>query len=165
MNQRYCSGAVVQDMHAAPEVFARDKELYVQATTMPGAKIPHAWLIDERGVRISTLDIVGRGLLSLLTGLSGRSWVEAADALHLSFLRTVVIGTRAAQDVYCDWQRVREIDEAGALLVRPDGYIAWRMSAPVHDAAQAERLLRTALVAILDCPAYAPATARYQPVY
>ncbi len=157
MNQRYCSGAVVQDMHAAPEVFARDKELYVQATTTPGAKIPHAWLIDERGVRISTLDIVGRGLLSLLTGLSGQSWVEAADALHLSFLRAVVIGTRAAQDVYCDWQRVREIDEAGALLVRPDGYIAWRMSAPVHDAAQAERLLRTALAAILDCQVYARA--------
>jgi 2,4-dichlorophenol 6-monooxygenase len=164
MNQRYCSGAIVQDP-GVPEAFARDKELYVQATTRPGAKIPHAWLIDEYGMRISTLDIVGRGKLSLLTGLSGQSWVEAADALELPLLRTVVIGSRAAQDVYCDWQRIREIDEAGALLVRPDGFIAWRMSAPVHDAAQADRLLRTALGSILDWPAYAPSIDRYRHVH
>ena len=70
LNQRYCSGAIVEDVDV-PEAFARDKELYVQATTRPGAKLPHVWLIDEYGRRISTLDIVGRGKLSLLTGLSG----------------------------------------------------------------------------------------------
>jgi 2,4-dichlorophenol 6-monooxygenase len=134
-------------------VFARDRDLYLQATTLPGAKIPHAWLIDERGMRISTLDLAGRGMFSVLTGLSGQAWVKATHALELPFLRTVVIGARGAQDVYCDWQRVRGIDEAGALLVRPDGYVAWRMSPPVHDAAEAERLLRTALVSILDCAA------------
>ncbi len=165
LNQRYCSGAIVPDVDGMPEVFARDKELYVQATTRPGAKIPHAWLIDESGIRISTLDLVGRGKLSLVTGLSGQSWAEAAQALDLPFLRCVVIGSRAAQDVYCDWQRIREMDEAGALLVRPDGYIAWRMSAPVHDAAQAERLLKTALAAILDCPAYTAPIAEYPYVH
>jgi 2,4-dichlorophenol 6-monooxygenase len=153
MNQRYCSGAVVEEAGGVPEVFARDRDLYLQATTLPGAKIPHAWLIDERGMRISTLDLAGRGMFSVLTGLSGQAWVKATHALELPFLRTVVIGARGAQDVYCDWQRVRGIDEAGALLVRPDGYVAWRMSPPVHDAAEAERLLRTALVSILDCAA------------
>jgi 2,4-dichlorophenol 6-monooxygenase len=41
-------------------------------------------------------------------------------------LRTVVIGSPEAEDVYCAWQKVREVDESGALLVRPDGTVAWR---------------------------------------
>jgi 2,4-dichlorophenol 6-monooxygenase len=31
-------------------------------------------------------------------------------------------------DVVGDWTRLREIDDRGALLVRPDRYIAWRAS-------------------------------------
>ena len=43
MNQRYASGAVVADGTAEPE-YKRDRELYYQATTWPGAHLPHVWV-------------------------------------------------------------------------------------------------------------------------
>jgi 2,4-dichlorophenol 6-monooxygenase len=145
MNQRYASGAVLPDPEAGEEVWKRDAELYLQPTTRPGAKIPHAWLIDARGVRISTLDVVGKGKYSLVTGLSGQAWATAAERMNLPFMRTVVIGEKACQDVYCDWTRQREMDEAGALLVRPDGFIAWRHTSGVDDADTASAMLQSVL--------------------
>jgi len=64
----------------------------------------------------------------------------------------MVIGQAGAADPYCSWQRIREIAEAGALLVRPDGYVAWRHAGPVADAGEARRLLAAALAAVLDRP-------------
>lgn len=148
MNQRYVSSAVIPD--AGEEVWKRDPELYLQATTRPGAKIPHAWLIDRRGRKVSTLDVTGKGKFSLVTGIAGEAWVQAAQDLALPFLRTVVTGRDDALDAYCTWQRIRAIHEAGALLVRPDGYIAWRQTAPVHDAAEARQQLLDAIAAVLD---------------
>ncbi|MBC8742587.1 FAD-dependent monooxygenase [Paraburkholderia sp. UCT31] len=149
MNQRYASSAVIPDGQVGAEEWKRDQELYLQATSRPGAKIPHAWLIDKHGARVSTLDVIGKGKFSLVTGLSGSAWVKAAEELGLPFLRTVVTGANDSQDPYCDWQRVREVSEAGALLVRPDGYVAWRQSENVFDAAMAKGLLQSALSDVL----------------
>ncbi|MDO5681992.1 MAG: FAD-dependent monooxygenase [Propionibacteriaceae bacterium] len=148
LNQRYASSAVIED-GSAPEEFTRDKVRYLQATTRPGAKLPHAWLVDGRGRRTSTLDVTGQGLFSLVTGLSGQAWVEAAAALDLPYLRTVVIDEIGRQDLYGYWHDAREIAEAGALLVRPDGYVAWRQPEVVTDAVEAETQLRAALNAVL----------------
>ena len=133
LNQRYVSAAIIPDADAAPEMFARDPELHLQATTRPGARLPHVWLVDAQGRRASTLDHCGGGRFTLVTGLAGAAWVAAATALATPLLRVVVTGSTEAQDVYCDWQRVREIDEDGALLVRPDGYVAWRAMRGVAD--------------------------------
>ena len=35
--------------------------------------------------------------------------------------------TMFTTDLYCAWQRLREIDEAGVLLIRPHGDVAWRV--------------------------------------
>ncbi|QJY47458.1 FAD-dependent monooxygenase [Pseudonocardia broussonetiae] len=150
LNQRYASTAVVPDGDAGEEVFARDRELHLQATTRPGAKLPHAWLVDGAGRRTSTLDVTGKGRMSLVTGLSGGSWVRAAAKLDLPFLRTVVIGAPGAEDAYRDWARLREVHEAGALLVRPDGYVAWRHGDAVRDDDDALARLRSALSAALS---------------
>jgi 2,4-dichlorophenol 6-monooxygenase len=150
LNQRYSSTAVIADPTAAPEEFARDPQLYLAATTRPGAKLPHAWLVDEHGRRVSTLDVIGKGRFSLVTGLAGQAWVRAAGKLDLPFLRTVVIGAKGTEDPYCAWARVREIDEAGAVLVRPDGYIAWRMPTATSDDHEALAQLRGALSAALS---------------
>lgn len=150
MNQRYVSRAVLAE--PGEEHWQRDKECYLQATTRPGAKIPHAWLVDRRGKRISTLDVTGRGKFSLVTGLAGGAWARAAEALELPYLRTVVIGQPGTLDPYCTWQRLREIAEAGALLVRPDGYIAWRCLEAVHDEVVARDQLTAALDQVLDRP-------------
>jgi len=122
MNQRYESTAVIPDGSPA-EVFRKDKELYVQATTRPGARLPHVWLVGADGHRLSTLDLVGHGRFTLLTGISGAAWVDAAAALPVTVTR---IGVDGLRDAYGDWLRAREIEEDGALLVRPDGYLAWR---------------------------------------
>ena len=145
LNQRCVSDAVIPDPDAGEEVWQRDPQLYVQATTRPGAKLPHAWLVGHDGRRISTLDVVGKGKFSLVTGLAGQAWVQAAQAMDLPFLRTVVIGTPGLQDVYCNWHAKREIEEAGALLVRPDGVVAWRHSQGLADAQQARQTLQEAL--------------------
>ena len=39
----------------------------------------------------------------------------------------VVIGPgREVTDLYFDWAKLREVEEDGALLVRPDKHIGWR---------------------------------------
>jgi 2,4-dichlorophenol 6-monooxygenase len=63
------------------ETWLRDKGLYLQATTRPGAKLPHVWLVDDAGRKTSTLDLTGKGMFSLLTGLAGRAWTAAASRL------------------------------------------------------------------------------------
>jgi 2,4-dichlorophenol 6-monooxygenase len=150
MNQRCVSGAVIPDPEAGEEVFERDPQLYLQATTRPGAKIPHAWLIGEDGRRVSTLDLVGKGRFTLVTGIAGQAWEQAVRALALDYLDTLVIGARHAQDVYCNWQALREIEEAGALLVRPDGVVAWRHPRGLGDADQARREIEAALAKVLS---------------
>jgi 2,4-dichlorophenol 6-monooxygenase len=154
MNQRYESAAVLMDPDSQQEVWKRDAQLHVQQTTRPGAKIPHVWLVGRDGLRVSTLDLTGKGKFSLVTGLAGQAWADAADALHLPFLRTVVIGLGDALDLYFEWQRLREVDEAGAILVRPDGYVAWREMDAVHDPEVALAKLKSALSGILGSFAF-----------
>jgi 2,4-dichlorophenol 6-monooxygenase len=152
LNQRCVSDAVIPDPGGAEEVWKRDPQLHLQATTRPGAKLPHAWLVGTDGRRVSTLDLVGKGRYALVTGIAGFAWVEAAQALNLPFLATVVIGAPGAHDSYCSWHGLREIDEAGALLVRPDGVVAWRRHHGTADAVEARRELERALSALLDRP-------------
>ena len=149
LNQRYASNAVIPDPDAGEEQWRRDPQVYLQATTRPGAKIPHTWLVDEAGQRVSTLDVTGKGKFSLVTGLAGRAWVQSAHKLNLPFLRTVVVGAKGAEDPYLSWAQIREIHEAGALLVRPDGYIAWRQSGAVWDDSEALAQLEAALHTLL----------------
>ena len=125
LNQRYDSNAVIAE--ATAETFMQDSQLYLQATTRPGAKVPHTWLINAKGQKQSTLDIVGQGRFTLLTGLSGTGWKNAVHAMNLPYLDVIQIGSREYRDVYGTWNQKSEIHEAGAVLVRPDGYVAWRM--------------------------------------
>ncbi|MGW4487070.1 FAD-dependent monooxygenase [Amycolatopsis sp. NPDC004368] len=142
LDQRYASTAVIADGPAP--VPGRDPELFHQPTTTPGAKIPHVWLVGAHGRRVSTLDLVGHGRWTVVTGLSGSAWRVAADkaAAELGLdLPVVTIGADSARDSYGDWTRTSEIDEAGALLVRPDGYVAWRHSSGAPEAEATAKLL------------------------
>ncbi|MBX7547788.1 FAD-dependent monooxygenase [Streptomyces sp. tea 10] len=144
LNQRYDSDAIVPDGTPDPG-FARDPELHHQPSSRPGAKLPHAWITSGTR-RLSTLDAVGRGRFTLLTGIGGDGWVRAAQAQEVD-IATVVIGPgQEYEDPYGDWARLSEVSDAGALLVRPDGFVAFRHPSAAPDA---EPLLTNALRRIL----------------
>ena len=149
LGQFYSSTAVVGDGTARPEP-DRDPELYYQASTVPGSHLPHVWVGDAAS-KVSTLDLARYGAFTLFTGISGQAWADAAEKVGRDLgipVKTVVIGPgREVTDIYYDWARVREIDEDGALLVRPDKFIGWRsMSLP----AAPEQVLRDALAGLLS---------------
>jgi 2,4-dichlorophenol 6-monooxygenase len=129
MNQRYKSPAVVTDGQMEP-AYELDAELHYQPTTWPGARLPHAWLFDRHGERHSTLDLVGKGRFTLLTGLSGEAWAaaarEVAKAMGIQLVAHVIGPRRDIVDHHGDWARAREVGEGGCVLVRPDQHVAWR---------------------------------------
>jgi 2,4-dichlorophenol 6-monooxygenase len=152
LNQRYRSAAVVADGSPEPE-WMRDKELYYQASTRPGAHLPHVWVFDKRHRQTSTLDIVGKGTFTVLTGIGGEAWVaaarEIADEAGLDLVAHVIGPHRDYEDFAGDWARASEIEESGCLLVRPDQFIAYRH---VGVAADAKARLSSALEAVLGKP-------------
>ncbi|NEK87243.1 FAD-dependent monooxygenase [Blastococcus saxobsidens] len=150
-NHRYASAAVVPDGTPMPG-FRRDPELYAQPTTWPGAKIPHTW-VTRGGHRVSTLDLVGRGRFALVTGIGGEAWLEAAQALGAELgvaITPVPIGPgQDYEDPYGTWAELREIEDGGALLVRPDMVVAARHLSSPASPQQASDWLRDALVTVL----------------
>jgi len=150
MNHVYRSAAVIDD--GIEVTYERDAELYIQTSSSPGARIPHAWVGDATHT-VSTLDIVGGERFTLVVRDQGHAWVDAARTVSAELgvdLATVMVGHAGdVQDLYGDFSRRSGIGEAGCLLVRPDQHIALRSSDAVDDAAA---VLRDALRRILDRP-------------
>ncbi|KIW37179.1 uncharacterized protein PV06_10798 [Exophiala oligosperma] len=142
MNQRYRSGAVYQADQGDEPPLMGDPILDHTRSTYPGARLPHAWLNRAvPGQRISTIDLAGNGGFTVLTGIGGERWKEAAAQVSKALdipLAAYSIGFRQDwEDVYFHWESVREIEEDGCLLVRPDRFIAWRSLQMVDDPASA----------------------------
>lgn len=145
----YASSAVVED-GTPPVASGDDVRLYVPGTR-PGAPLPHAVIEDADGQRLSTLDLVAPGRFVLIAGEDGEAWREAALALARERgipLDAVRIGhlTGEYRDPRCAWLRRREIGPSGAVLVRPDRFVAWRSQDAAEDPAGE---LATALSQIL----------------
>jgi 2,4-dichlorophenol 6-monooxygenase len=148
MGQFYVSDAVVSDGSARPQP-VRDPQLYYEQSTVPGSHLPHAWVGDHRQ-RLAAMDIAPYSQFTLITGIAGQDWVDAAAKVAAALgitLEAVVIGPgRDVTDLYYDWAKVREIDESGALLIRPDKHIAYRATTLPSNPADE---LRAALEAVL----------------
>ena len=134
-NQIYRSAAVVPDGSPEP-VFERDPELHHLATAFPGARLPHCWLERDR-CRISALDLTAPERFTLLTGIGGAEWRQAAARVAARAgvpLQAFAIGLgQSVLDPYGDWQRLSGVGEDGCVLVRPDMHVAWRSAAMVPD--------------------------------
>ncbi|RMD43448.1 hypothetical protein DV735_g1598, partial [Chaetothyriales sp. CBS 134920] len=139
MNQRYVSNAILVDDKAVrgsgsrlPPPLPDDPVLHYSPNTYPGHRLPHAWLnkrVPEKE-HTSTIDLAGHGAFCLLTGIGGEGWKKAAVAVsqHLGVeVRAYSIGwAQDWEDVYRDWERLREVEEDGCVLVRPDRFVGWR---------------------------------------
>ena len=129
MNHRYKSNSVLTGGDKEPE-FKKDKELFYQPTTYPGARIPHAWVYDKTGVKHSLLDLCGKGNFSIFTGIGGEEWLKAAKNIETQLgikIQCNIIGPdQDFEDHAGEWSSIREISDSGLILVRPDQHICWR---------------------------------------
>jgi 2-polyprenyl-6-methoxyphenol hydroxylase-like FAD-dependent oxidoreductase len=107
---RYTSSAIIGDPFDEP----LGHELRIDG--QPGMRVPHAWLKID-GKRVSTVDLPQHEFLFFT---ESSAWAEAAESAAKKF------------DIPLRTFDNSEISEAtgttteGALLVRPDGFVAWR---------------------------------------
>ncbi|MET9382866.1 FAD-dependent monooxygenase [Streptomyces sp. NPDC002928] len=147
LGYRYPRGAVAGADPQGPVVPEQ-----MAMTGEPGSRAPHMWLL-RTGVRTSTLDLYERSFV-LLSGADDDAWHTAASkvaerlAVRLDSYR---IGKGphadlAPQDA-TDWSELHGTTPRGAVLVRPDGYVAWRSEGSVADP---ETTLYDLMASLLD---------------
>jgi putative polyketide hydroxylase len=120
-------------------------------TGRPGFRVPHV-PVHRNGTELSTLDLVTTRPV-LLTGPDGAAWAQAgkaaADRLGVP-LDVHSIGTGGdLDDSDRSFASACGIGRDGAVLVRPDGFVAWRASGTADDSV---RVLGTALARSLGRP-------------
>ncbi|MEV0617211.1 FAD-dependent monooxygenase [Nonomuraea sp. NPDC050404] len=104
----------------------------------PGSRAAHVWL-ERNGKQVSTVDLWADGLV-LVAGPGGAAWTDAADLVArrdgvplTSYL--LADGLPPGEGAYLvdrekEAARTFGIGENGAVLIRPDGFVAWRTREP-----------------------------------
>lgn len=129
---QYRSAAVISDEPPAADTDA--VSLVDELRGQPGTRVPHVWVREG----VSTLDLLGPGF-TVLTG--DERWGAAVDSA--SALGIPIIMQRIDDDA---WVAATGLAPSGALLVRPDAFVAWRVDALPADP---EGQLRRALSQVL----------------
>lgn len=132
LGYRYRSTAVISEANDD----GRGHENPRESKGRPGTRAPHLFL-DHAGRNISTLDLSGRNFV-LLAGKNGEAWCAAAREREVD-VDVHRIDAAEFADAY-------GITPSGAVLVRPDGFVAWRAKTGEGASAAA---LASALQAIL----------------
>lgn len=137
----YESRAVTGDGTVPPTVDDSYSDYIPSAT--PGARAPHVWLGDEEDP-LSTLDLFGSAL-TLLAGPDGEAWCAAAAQVERDLgvpIDRYRVGAPGLRD-RGGFSAACAIGPDGAVLVRPDGHVAWRGAAgPASGAALREVVAR-----------------------
>lgn len=136
----YAAGAVLAD---GTTHHVEDPVLQYAASATPGCRAPHVPLAPD-GQTQSTLDFLGRGFV-LLTAPQGAPWRDAAARLPPPHIECPVIGDER-QNEGTHWLQAYGIGADGAVLVRPDGHVAWRSRGRAENPAE---VLAAALDTIL----------------
>ena len=128
----YADGAIFHDGTPAPPVDPRGQKYH--SIARPGHRLPHAWL-QGQSKRISThhlLDDKGSWLLLTDDSDLGKKWLSKASEIERRYnvkIRTVRIGESGEfKDENGQWLNDSGLaaGRGGAVLVRPDSYIAFR---------------------------------------
>ncbi|MGH3972326.1 MAG: FAD-dependent monooxygenase [Pseudonocardiaceae bacterium] len=119
---RYRSAAVLPDGPDDGEPALKPQLL----TGEPGTRAPHV-MVERNGTALSTLDLFGRHFV-LLAGPDGEGWPAAVGTVGRDLgieLDCYLVGTDVT-DVTGSWAGSYGVNAGGAVLVRPDGFVAWR---------------------------------------
>lgn len=104
------------------------------ANARPGARAPHCWLRRAASDELlSAIDLFGPGFTLLHTADNEMSALSFDVPVGI----LAVGGPGSGADLIDesgDWQRYYGIDGSGAVLVRPDGHVAWRANGSFHHA-------------------------------
>lgn len=143
---RYNAGAVAREKGAEQLPLILPP---AQWKGQPGTYAPHLRLTQE-GQPFSVLDLPGQPFV-LLVGADGSRWKDAAHSLqntHHLPLDSYQVGGVAGDLVETEqmFTEAYGITTAGAVLIRPDGFIGWRSQ---HGPQEAEQELIQALSALL----------------
>jgi 2,4-dichlorophenol 6-monooxygenase len=137
LGQQYESGAVVPDGTETKENL--DPAVDYVAEARSGHRVPHAW-IDRGQVRSSTVDLAQLDRFVLVTDPGGRrAWLQAIAAASERVdapIELVTIGAYGDyDDSMCNWAELSGLHDGGAVLIRPDSFVAWRSPTMPEDAA------------------------------
>jgi tetracenomycin A2 monooxygenase-dioxygenase len=128
---RYPSGAFVEDSgaDAAHDMFENPRT----PSAGPGSRVPHV-MVEHRGEIVSTIDLFG-GQWALVTGSKGTAWVNAVVRRNdgRMGLRCYQFGVGDLRDIEKRWSAASHLADEDAMLIRPDGFIAWRSRGRVSD--------------------------------
>jgi 2-polyprenyl-6-methoxyphenol hydroxylase-like FAD-dependent oxidoreductase len=120
--QRYDAGALLPEGTPPDQPF----ELFARLSARPGTRAPHLE-IEHNGRRLSTLDLFGRGLVLFCSDVAWRRAAQAIGKRYSVPLACHSFGPGGElRDVEGRWPSAYGISTSGAVLVRPDGVVAWR---------------------------------------
>jgi 2-polyprenyl-6-methoxyphenol hydroxylase-like FAD-dependent oxidoreductase len=131
--------AVIADNDLAPD--SAPPATRTDLAARPGERAPHAWVRHD-GRQRSTLDLFD-GRLTLVTGPAGAAWARAGAAITGVPLQVLVAGRELDSRALT---RVYRLGPGSAVLVRPDGRVAWRHDGTcAHHGAELSGAVATAL--------------------
>ncbi|MEU9646801.1 FAD-dependent monooxygenase [Streptomyces sp. NPDC048188] len=144
---RCANGAVVREPGDAGELL----EDPAAPTGRPGSRAPYVRL-PAGSPAASTTALFGRSFVLLTGDGTGGAWTDAAAATARRLGITLPVHRLTGPE----WEKSYGVSAAGAVLVRPDRFVAWRSTGPAADADAARQALERALRTVLDRPEPAP---------
>ncbi|MDM4718162.1 FAD-dependent monooxygenase [Micromonospora sp. WMMA1363] len=150
LGYRYRSAAVLAHDH--PPVLTAPLTLAGE----PGTRAPHLWL--RSGAReLSTIDLFWDSFV-LLSGVEDDGWHQAATRLAARTaapLTSVRVGPGGdVTTTGVDWAAAFGVSVRGAVLVRPDAFVAWRS---VEGSGEPEEVLTDVLAVVAGAERLTPA--------
>ena len=136
-------GAYLPDSSSQPE--SGHSVVDYLPSAEPGHRAPHLWL-RSGAARLSSTDLFETEFV-LLTGAEGSAWLAAARHQKVPVrIRAYDVHDRGRLVPEVDFCGLYEIEPSGAVLVRPDGHVAWRSVNAPPDPAES---LRSAVTSVI----------------
>lgn len=130
--QRYSSAAIADANENLPAALTPS-----QWAGQPGTRAPHAWIM-RNGEKISTLDLFGKGWVLLTQNVDWKKSVHEYQKKTPPKTNEIELITHCLHEDFSSenqttFSTLFGLSDNGALLVRPDGYIAWRTQKKPED--------------------------------